>query len=64
MTRPRIRAAAETLDDIRKRFGDAVAEIVADCTDALTEPKGVYDLDSGEPSLSLRAMNEKTLSHD
>ena len=30
---------AETLDDIRKRFGDAVAEIVADCTDALTEPK-------------------------
>ena len=30
---------AETLDDIRKRFGDAVAEIVADCTDAWTEPK-------------------------
>lgn len=24
----------------------------------------VYDLDSGEPSLHLRAMNEKTLSHD
>ncbi len=30
---------AETLDDIRKRFGDAVAEIVADCTDAWTDPK-------------------------
>jgi (p)ppGpp synthase/HD superfamily hydrolase len=29
----------ETLDDIRKRYGDAVAEIVADCTDAWTEPK-------------------------
>ena len=30
---------AETLEDIRKRFGDAVAEIVADCADAWTEPK-------------------------
>jgi (p)ppGpp synthase/HD superfamily hydrolase len=30
---------AKTLDDVRKRFGDAVAEIVADCTDAWTEPK-------------------------
>jgi (p)ppGpp synthase/HD superfamily hydrolase len=30
---------AETLEEIRKRFGDAVAEIVADCTDAWTEPK-------------------------
>ena len=30
---------AETLEDIRERFGDAVAEIVADCTDAWTEPK-------------------------
>ena len=30
---------AETLEDIRRRFGDAVAEIVADCTDAWTEPK-------------------------
>jgi (p)ppGpp synthase/HD superfamily hydrolase len=30
---------AETLEDIRKRFGDAVADIVSDCTDAWTEPK-------------------------
>jgi (p)ppGpp synthase/HD superfamily hydrolase len=29
----------DTLEDIRRRFGDAVAEIVADCTDAWTEPK-------------------------
>jgi (p)ppGpp synthase/HD superfamily hydrolase len=29
----------ETLEDIRRHFGDAVAEIVADCTDAWTEPK-------------------------
>ena len=28
-----------TLEDIRRRFGDAVAEIVSDCTDAWTEPK-------------------------
>lgn len=30
---------AETLDEIRRRYGDAVADIVADCTDAWTEPK-------------------------
>jgi HD domain len=30
---------AETLEDIRRRFGDAVAEIVSDCTDAWTVPK-------------------------
>ena len=30
---------AETLEEIGKRFGDAVAEIVSDCTDAWTEPK-------------------------
>jgi HD domain-containing protein len=30
---------AETLEEIRRRFGDAVAEIVSDCTDAWTEPK-------------------------
>lgn len=29
----------ETLADIRKRFGNDVAGIVADCTDAWTEPK-------------------------
>lgn len=28
-----------TLDDINARFGDAVARIVADCTDAWVEPK-------------------------
>jgi (p)ppGpp synthase/HD superfamily hydrolase len=30
---------AETLDDVRQRFGDAVAEIVSDCTDSWTDPK-------------------------
>ena len=30
---------AARLDDIRKRFGDRVAEIVSDCTDSWTEPK-------------------------
>jgi (p)ppGpp synthase/HD superfamily hydrolase len=29
----------ETLGDIRKMFGDAVADIVSDCTDAWIEPK-------------------------
>jgi (p)ppGpp synthase/HD superfamily hydrolase len=29
----------ETLDEIRRRFGDAVAEIVHDCTDAWVDPK-------------------------
>jgi (p)ppGpp synthase/HD superfamily hydrolase len=29
----------ETLDEIKQRFGDAVAEIVYDCTDAWVEPK-------------------------
>lgn len=29
----------KTLDEIRRRFGDAVAEIVYDCTDAWVEPK-------------------------
>jgi (p)ppGpp synthase/HD superfamily hydrolase len=29
----------KTLEDIRRRLGDAVAEIVSDCTDAWTEPK-------------------------
>jgi (p)ppGpp synthase/HD superfamily hydrolase len=28
-----------TLDEVRRRFGDSVAEIVYDCTDAWTEPK-------------------------
>ena len=30
---------AKTLEDIRRRFGAVVAEIVSDCTDAWTEPK-------------------------
>lgn len=30
---------SETLEDIRRRYGDAVAQIVADCTDAWAEPK-------------------------
>jgi len=29
----------ETLDEIRRRFGDVVAEIVSDCTDAWVQPK-------------------------
>jgi len=33
---------AETLEEIRLRFGDAVAEIVHDCTDAWTEPKPAW----------------------
>jgi (p)ppGpp synthase/HD superfamily hydrolase len=31
-----------TLEEIRRRFGDAVADIVADCTDAWTEPKPAW----------------------
>jgi (p)ppGpp synthase/HD superfamily hydrolase len=31
--------AQATLDEIRRRFGDEVAGIVADCTDAWVEPK-------------------------
>ncbi len=38
-TPPRIRAAAPRLDDIRLRFGDAVARIVEDCTDSWETPK-------------------------
>jgi (p)ppGpp synthase/HD superfamily hydrolase len=30
---------AETLEEIRTRFGDPVAEIVSDCTDSWDEPK-------------------------
>ena len=30
---------AETLAEIRKRFGDSVADIVSDCTDSWTDPK-------------------------
>jgi (p)ppGpp synthase/HD superfamily hydrolase len=33
---------AETLEVIRRQFGDAVAEIVSDCTDAWTEPKPAW----------------------
>ena len=32
----------ETLDEIRRRFGDVVAEIVYDCTDAWFEPKPAW----------------------
>jgi (p)ppGpp synthase/HD superfamily hydrolase len=30
---------APTLEEVRKRFGDVVAEIVSDCTDSWVEPK-------------------------
>jgi len=33
---------AETLAEIRKTFGDTVAAIVSDCTDAWTEPKPAW----------------------
>ena len=32
----------KTLDEIRRRFGDVVAEIVHDCTDAWVEPKPTW----------------------
>ena len=38
-TAPRIKGGNATLEAIRQRFGDKVAEIVADCTDTWTEPK-------------------------
>jgi (p)ppGpp synthase/HD superfamily hydrolase len=36
---PEDQGGASTLDIIRTRFGNAVADIVADCTDAWAEPK-------------------------
>jgi (p)ppGpp synthase/HD superfamily hydrolase len=36
---PEDQGGAETLAEIRRRFGDVVARIVADCTDSWTEPK-------------------------
>ena len=36
---PEDRGGRERLDDIRARFGDAVATIVEDCTDSWTSPK-------------------------
>ena len=33
------RGGRDTLEEIRRRFGDGVAEIVEDCTDAWVEPK-------------------------
>ena len=36
---PEDRGGRERLEDIRKRFGDAVARIVEDCTDSWTTPK-------------------------
>jgi (p)ppGpp synthase/HD superfamily hydrolase len=33
---------AQRLTDIRSKFGDAVAQIVADCTDSWTEPKPAW----------------------
>jgi (p)ppGpp synthase/HD superfamily hydrolase len=32
-------AGATILEEIKRKFGDAVADIVSDCTDAWTEPK-------------------------
>lgn len=32
----------ERLDDIREKFGEAVAQIVADCTDSWVEPKSAW----------------------
>lgn len=36
---PEDQGGAETLAEIKRRFGDGVARIVADCTDAWVEPK-------------------------
>jgi (p)ppGpp synthase/HD superfamily hydrolase len=36
------RGGRERLDDIRTRFGDAVARIVEDCTDSWTTPKPAW----------------------
>ncbi len=36
---PEDQGGKATLEEIRRRFGDGVAAIVADCTDAWTEPK-------------------------
>lgn len=36
---PEDQGGAATLAEIRRRFGDVVARIVADCTDSWTEPK-------------------------
>jgi hypothetical protein len=60
---------AETLAEIRAIFGDAVAEIVADCTDAWTEPKPPWrarkeaylnDLVHKPPASLLVALADKT----
>ena len=34
-----VQGGAETLDEIRQRFGTSVVTIVSDCTDSWTEPK-------------------------
>jgi (p)ppGpp synthase/HD superfamily hydrolase len=36
---PEDQGGAATLDEIRRRFGNTVGKIVADCTDAWTDPK-------------------------
>jgi (p)ppGpp synthase/HD superfamily hydrolase len=32
----------KTLDEVRKRFGDVIGEIVSDCTDAWDDPKPLW----------------------
>jgi (p)ppGpp synthase/HD superfamily hydrolase len=63
------KGGAETLAEIRAIFGDAVAEIVADCTDAWTEPKPpwharkeayLHDLVHKPPASLLVALADKT----
>jgi (p)ppGpp synthase/HD superfamily hydrolase len=39
---PEDQGGAETLAEIKTRFGDAVADIVSDCTDSWTEPKPAW----------------------
>jgi (p)ppGpp synthase/HD superfamily hydrolase len=60
---------AATLAQIRARFGDAVADIVADCTDAWTEPKPPWrarkeaylrELPSKPPASLLVSLADKT----
>ena len=51
----------DRLDDIRSRFGDAVASIVADCTDSWVEPKPVWRARKEQYIASLAHKPERSL---
>lgn len=52
---------AARLEEIRRAFGDAVANIVADCTDAWEEPKPAWRARKEAYIASLRAKDEASL---